>query len=129
MPVLPSTPMSVVLIVENDADLLGALSEGLADQGWTVLGATSVRGALEVAQTRHVDVVLSDLGLADGDGEALAGTLGATLPLVFMTGSSLRGRELHGLSVVTKPFDVPEVAAILAQALSQRSEPGHSVVT
>jgi DNA-binding response OmpR family regulator len=55
-----------------------------------------------------VDVVLSDLGLADGDGGALAGTLGANLPLVFMAGSPLRARELDASSVIIKPFDLGE---------------------
>ena len=115
--------MSVVLIVEDDPDLLGAISDGLAEDGWTVLGAGSMARALELARTHQMDVVLSDLRLADGDGQALEHALRAgavTVPVVFMTGLSLRGRDLGASTVIVKPFDMAEAAAALRRALSER---------
>jgi len=114
--------MSVVLIVEDDADLLAAISDGLVDEGWTVLGAGSVGEALELTRTRQVDVVLSDLRLADGDGQEIfracqAGAGGQ--PVVFMTGLPLPERDLDGSTVLTKPFDLAQAAIALRRVLSQ----------
>jgi two-component system phosphate regulon response regulator PhoB len=117
--------MSAVLIVEDDPDLLGAVSEGLEAEGWTVLQARSVGEALELTRMHAVDIVLSDLGLADGDGEMLRRALGRDpstfdVPLVIMTASSVRGRDLDPSTVIRKPFDAVDASAALERALSRQ---------
>lgn len=112
--------MSVVLLVEDDAELLAAISDGLVAEGWKVLAATSVSQALELSAGHAIDIVLSDMGLADGDGEALRRPfIAAGLPVVLMTGSSLRERETGPSSILIKPFDTVDAAAFLERALSK----------
>jgi DNA-binding response OmpR family regulator len=117
--------MPAVLIVDDDADLLVALSDAVDNEGWTVLAASSGAAALDLAQSNRIDVVLADLSLADGAGRALEKAFRAlgpagTPPLVFMTGSSLNGRQVDGWTVLTKPFDVRELMAVLEAAVRRR---------
>lgn len=117
-------PTSVVLLVEDDADLLGAVSDGLTEDGWTVLAASSVSQALELVRTRRVDVIFSDLRPADGDGQILQHAdraVGDPVPIVFMTGLLPRGRDLAGSTVIIKPFETSQATAALRQTLSKRA--------
>ena len=60
--------MATILIVEDDALLLDALSGQLTQQGWDVLTASSVPQARTALQAQAVDGVILDLGLPGGDG-------------------------------------------------------------
>jgi DNA-binding response OmpR family regulator len=115
--------MLTVLIVDDDADLLEAVSDSVDSEGWTVLAAASRSAALELARSNHVDVVLADLSLADGEGRALEKAFRAlgpagTAPFVFMTGSPQRSPEPDGSTVLTKPFSVRELVVALEDAMS-----------
>ena len=71
-----------VLVVEDHADTLTAAAALLTELGCEVTAARSMRDALLAADRQPFDLVLSDLGLADGSGLDLMRRL----------------RELHGLS-------------------------------
>ena len=60
-----------VLLVEDDVDNLELLSSCLESEGARTLSAGSIAGALALTIGQHIDVVVSDLELADGDGCAL----------------------------------------------------------
>jgi DNA-binding response OmpR family regulator len=114
--------MLTVLIADDDANLLEAVSDSVDSEGWTVLAAASHPAALQPARSNHVDLVLADVWLADGQGRALEkafralGPAGAA-PFVFMTASPQRSRELGGSTVLTKPFSVREVVGALEDAI------------
>ena len=119
--------MPIVLVVEDDSDLLPILTEALAAEGWMVLCAASAAGALQIARSRHVDVVLTDVRMPDGDGLDLESTFKAIpmlscIPFVLMTGSPPDMIELRGRSVLFKPFGISDASAALAASL-QREEP------
>jgi signal transduction histidine kinase/ActR/RegA family two-component response regulator len=76
-PVRPDTPAAArpfrletrrVLLVEDHIDTLRAARALLAELACDVVAATSVREALAAAQAQPFDLVLSDLGLPDGNG-------------------------------------------------------------
>lgn len=57
-----------ILLVDDHPDTLQAMSKLLRKWGYSVATADCVRAALEVADKQPFDVLLSDLGLPDGNG-------------------------------------------------------------
>ena len=49
-----------ILIVEDDPTILEILIEGLADEGYTAAGVTSMDEAIGALRARRYDLVLSD---------------------------------------------------------------------
>ena len=120
--------MATILIVEDDALLLDALSGQLAQQGWDVLTASSVPQARAALQAQAVDGVILDLGLPDGDGmEVLVWARKhiTGLPVLILTARDgiedrVRGLNSGADDYLTKPFDMLELQARL-QAMLRRS--------
>jgi CheY-like chemotaxis protein/anti-sigma regulatory factor (Ser/Thr protein kinase) len=104
-----------VLIVDDNEDILEALSEFLRSAGHVVATAKDGPTALEVLKTFHADVAILDIGLPVMDGYELAGRIRATpgevLPrLIALTGygqDSDRARaKAAGFAVhLTKPVE------------------------
>jgi CheY-like chemotaxis protein len=121
-----------VLIVEDDAVFRAPLRAALAAEGYAVVAVDSAEAAEIVLDHQVIDVVLSDLGLPDMDGTALAARHPG-IPFVLITGSppdrtpraplppSVRAR-------LVKPFDVPHLLVVLRQAMeataATRGDPG-----
>ena len=110
-----------VLIVEDDAVFRVPLGAALAAEGYTVVAVVSAEAAETVLDHEAVDVVLTDLGLPDMDGAALAARHPG-IPFVLITGSppdhtpgaplppSVRAR-------LVKPLDVPRLLVVLREAV------------
>jgi DNA-binding response OmpR family regulator len=114
--------MPVVLVVDDDGDLLDILPDILSADGWKVLAAPSASAALEVARSKRVDVVLTDLVMPDMDGQALEGAFRAdpllrSIPFVFMTAAVRQGAELAAARRLVKPFGIDDVVAMLRSCL------------
>lgn len=107
-----------VLLVEDHAELASALAFLLRQDGCLVYVAGSVKAALEVAQKEAVDLVVSDLGLPDGDGRELMVQLRERYQLrgIALTGSEVAGEgaELRGrgfVDALKKPVDFEDLFA------------------
>jgi CheY-like chemotaxis protein len=88
----PQTPLRL-LIVEDHADSARALARLFRHEGHTVVTAHTMSGALAlVAGQQPVDVLLSDIGLPDGDGCELLRRLRA-----FYGGRDVPALALSGL--------------------------------
>jgi two-component system response regulator QseB len=123
-----------VLVVEDDEGIAAGLQGHLRQQGCAVDVADSVAGAWAALRAEHFDIVLLDLGLADGDGHevlhrlrrAAAGELpDAKTPVLIMTARDAVASRIaaldHGADdYVTKPFDPDELAARM-RALRRRA--------
>ena len=122
----PETPCPLrVFIVENHADTLTYLAMYLEMRGYHVAAATSVREALEALPTADCNVLISDIGLPDGDGWELLRRVRPQLPqpiyAVAMSGFGLptsqqRSRDAGYRHHLLKPFKVAELDAILEEA-------------
>ncbi|GMU20987.1 MAG: hypothetical protein AMXMBFR13_10830 [Phycisphaerae bacterium] len=66
----PASSPRILLVEDHQATSL-VLQRFMKKWGWEVLPASSVKSALELAATRPFDLVISDLGLPDGDGHGL----------------------------------------------------------
>jgi DNA-binding response OmpR family regulator len=123
-----------VLVVEDDKGIAAGLSAHLRRQGDAVDAVTRVADAWHALCGEPFDIVLLDLGLADGEGSDLLRRLRAAradrlpdpaTPVLIMTArdevaSRIEGLDLGADDYVTKPFDPDELAARM-RALRRRS--------
>ncbi|MDB5572535.1 MAG: proble transcriptional regulator [Hyphomicrobiales bacterium] len=82
----------LVLIVEDDPALLHLYSAFL-QRGYRTVGAQSIAEAIDVARTRHVDAIVTDLHLGDGLGTSFmhlldAGEARLAPPIIVMTSNT-----------------------------------------
>jgi two-component system phosphate regulon response regulator PhoB len=121
--------VSTVLIVEDEADLLGLLDHNLRQAGMETLRAATAEEALAQVGRRVPDLVLLDLMLPDMPGSEVCRRLkGADrtrhLPVVILTAKAeevdrVVAFELGADDYVTKPFSVRELVLRL-QAILRR---------
>jgi PAS domain S-box-containing protein len=102
-----------VLLVEDHGDTARATVRLLERSGYKVEWAEGVAAALRLAESQPFDIVVSDLGLPDGDGYEVMqrlkerhGVPGIALSGFGMEGDVLRGREAGFLEHLVKPVDV-----------------------
>src|SRR6185295_13263170 len=69
-----------ILLVEDHADTNKSLTNLLRRRGYHVQSAVSLQSALDLSATEVLDVLISDLGLPDGDGLELMEKLGPKRP-------------------------------------------------
>lgn len=116
--------MARVLLVEDDRDVRESLVEVLEAEGHSVVQARNAREGLEqLARPGAPAVVLLDMRLPGMDGGGFLGALQA-LPdadrfrVILMSAdrsvNSLR-EEPGVVAVLNKPFDFPELLALLTQ--------------
>jgi two-component system CheB/CheR fusion protein len=119
-----------VLVVEDDVDNLELLVSYLDGEGAVALGAGSIAAALAQTIGKHVDVVVSDLELADGDGCALVKQLRsrealADLPAIAVTGYSdqkwrNKAAECGFARYALKPFSIDILVDWVAELSAAR---------
>ena len=115
-----------IFLVENHADTLKWLTLYLQQMGHTVASASTMEDALAALPEASCEVLISDIGLPDGDGWQLLQRLrdaAKTLPgyAIAMSGygmnadrskSKVAGYSQH----ILKPFKAAELQALLAEA-------------
>jgi PAS domain S-box-containing protein len=116
----PTQPGGTVLVVEDEAVVLGVLTEGLRDLGYQTLHATDGRAGLEVLRDAGpLDLLVTDVGLPGGmNGRQLADQarqLRPGLRVLFVTGyaeaAALGAGALEpGMALLTKPFSMEALA-------------------
>jgi two-component system KDP operon response regulator KdpE len=119
--------MTRVLVVDDEPQLLRALTINLRARHYEVRGAASGSEALTSAAAQPPDVVILDLGLPDMDGtEVIAGLRGWTdVPILVLSGRTDSLDKVEALDAgaddyVTKPFGMDELLARL-RAMTRRS--------
>ena len=118
-----------VLVVDDEAELLGVLRDALERGGHKVTTATSGQEGIERFREDRYDVVLTDLGMADVSGWGVAqvvrkeGAPGIVLGLVTGWGATISEEmvQSHGVTfVVSKPFDLEELVSRVNRAIAAR---------
>jgi DNA-binding response OmpR family regulator len=92
--------------------------------GYTVEHAATLRRALEMARQGDYDVVLTDLGLPDGNGLELGPAVGARLPVIALSGfgsaEDVRRTAAAGFAGhLVKPADPEDIHAAVMKALAR----------
>jgi DNA-binding response OmpR family regulator len=117
-----------VFIVENHEDTLRWLAMYLQDCGHVVGQARTIAEALALVPVGAWDVLISDIGLPDGNGWDLLQTLRLPRPVfgIAMSGfgrnaDSERSRAAGYRHHLVKPFKIAELDAMLEEALRDRA--------
>lgn len=124
---LNTSPTPRVLVVDDELLIRWALREALEAKGYVVSEAEDAAGA-RTAMTEVPDAVILDYRLPDSNDLGLLLTIRHGAPatrVIMMTayGSSemIRGAlDLGAYRVVSKPFEVHEIADLVASALAAR---------
>jgi two-component system, OmpR family, KDP operon response regulator KdpE len=121
--------VSTVLIIDDDPQLLRALSINLKARDYRVVTALDGSLGLAAAAAELPDVVVLDLGLPDIDGvEVVAGLRGwSQVPILVLSARDdprvkVRALDAGADDYITKPFGMDELLARLRAAL-RRSAP------
>ncbi|MDQ6625437.1 MAG: response regulator [Verrucomicrobiota bacterium] len=124
----PSRPWRIFL-VEDHVDTARAISGYLRSLGHSVSVANDVRTARKCAGTGEFDILLSDLGLPDGNGWDLLRELrpGASFKAIAMSGYNTpedleRSKAAGFLEHLAKPLVPEELEAAFARVMAEGSK-------
>lgn len=116
-----------LLLLEDDHALAKGLLQSLANHQYAVDHFETVKAGLHAIEQEHYDLVLLDLGLADGDGFDFLRQYRRkqTQPVLILTARDTVDDKIHGLDLgaddyLAKPFDISELHARI-RALLRRS--------
>ncbi|UQB43039.1 sigma-54-dependent Fis family transcriptional regulator [Thiomicrospira microaerophila] len=121
----PNKP--ILFVVEDDADMADLLAELATTTGFKVEVFLQAERAQQAIHLNPPAVVLTDLRLPDGDGlSILETTKHASLDtqVVLITGyatlqDAVQGFKLGLYDLITKPFDIAQMTALLQRLLDQ----------
>jgi len=111
-----------VLVVDDDPDILDALSEILEVEGYDVQRARNGREALQRLEQGLPDLVLLDLMMPVMDGWEFARSLDpdARPPIIVLSADrnvSVKAQEIGALGWLAKPFELSELLAVVRRAI------------
>ncbi len=107
-----------VLVVDDDSQMLKAVTNALSARGYEVLKAGNGETALSLAAEEDLDLVLLDLGLPGIEGHEVIGRLRAwsDLPVIIISVRDSQEEKVAALDAgaddfITKPFGMKELLA------------------
>ncbi len=107
-----------ILAIDDDVNLQTVVGQYLDGEGYVVITANDVKGALEKIDVTHADVILLDLGLPDGEGLSLIPQfrIKTNAPIIIVSGKSDTTEKIICLEMgaddyITKPFEMRELSA------------------
>lgn len=125
-----NTSRSTVLIADDDPEILTLLSIRLTKRGYTVLEAADGLQTLQVARSRHPDLVLLDVMMPGKNGWEVARELRsdpslADIGIVMLTAIGEKVNEmtspLYGADdFIDKPFNFDDLEKKIARVIDQR---------
>ncbi|HKQ78962.1 MAG TPA: sigma-54 dependent transcriptional regulator [Blastocatellia bacterium] len=121
-----------ILIADDDRLIRLTLEAGLSLYGFRVSCARSGREAMEAAQGKIFDGIVSDVYMPDGDGLMLLREIRSSqpkIPIILMTavGSvnlAVRAIEEGATDFIAKPFEIEALANLMHRHLNARLEAG-----
>ncbi len=120
--------MDKILVVDDEPGIRALLKDVLSAQEYDVICASRAGEALEVAALERPDLVITDVGLPDGDGVQVARgirEIPSDIPVLIMTGAPSAGGAAEAMNLgiydyLWKPLDLAELSAAVERALSVR---------
>jgi CheY-like chemotaxis protein len=110
-----------ILVVDDHDDTLRSMKMLLTRLGYEVLAAENMTDALRIAEEQHFDILLSDIGLPDGNGLELLKKIRAwrTVPALALSGFGMdedidRSREAGFADHLTKPVSIDRLQAAIS---------------
>lgn len=121
--------MKKVLIVDDDAKNIFALSAMLRSKGWDTVSASTMQEAMDLlANTPVFDIMLLDMMMPDMDGYEGLGLfrndpLLKELPVIAVTAQAMKGDREKCLAAgadeyVSKPIDIDRLLILMHQFIN-----------
>jgi len=117
-----------ILVVDDDQDLLKALSVRLKAHNYSTVFATDAASAIAQAKSENPDLIILDLGLPDGNGFIVMERLQqidslASIPVIVITGRSERVYKDPALiagakGYLQKPVENEELLSAIGRVLA-----------
>jgi DNA-binding NtrC family response regulator len=127
---MPINPQSRILVVDDELLIRWSLSEALTAAGYAVVeGRDAAEARLAIRDQAHKpDLVVLDYRLPDSNDLGLLTTIrheAPTVPVILMTAYGtaevVKGAlDLGAYRVVSKPFEVHDMASLVTEALAAR---------
>lgn len=119
-------PQPKILLVEDDAGIVGGLRKGLQSEGYDVAVAERGDVGLTQAKEQSFDVVITDLKMPGLSGLELVEQLHAAkpkLPILLMTAfgtteTAIEATKLGAYDYLLKPFDMTELLDLVAKSVA-----------
>ncbi|MBX7117294.1 MAG: sigma-54 dependent transcriptional regulator [Myxococcaceae bacterium] len=117
-----------LLVIDDEKDMCDLLQIALERAGHQVIATTSAKAALELVAQEDIDVVLTDLGMAEMSGIAVCERVLGTqpdIPVVVVTGQNTMDSVVAALRAgaydfITKPVDTELLKISVERAISHR---------
>jgi CheY-like chemotaxis protein len=122
-----------ILIVDDERDIVKALTIRLRGAGYEVVTAFDGAQGIFMAHKEKPDLVLLDIRMPAGNGFSVAEKLKQSvdtlaIPLIFLTGSPEKNSEEKAMALgarfyVKKPYDPEELLDAIKRALEKDLDP------
>ena len=106
------------ILIEDEPQIRRFVRGALEGEGWQVHEAATLRDGLAAAGTRQPDLIVLDLGLPDGDGNALIRDVRgwSAVPIIVLSARVDEADKIEALDAgaddyLTKPFGTGELLA------------------
>ena len=118
-------PMSLIMLVEDDLDILRLLDDTLSEEpNWSIRAYSSCEGALEALERGlRPDVIVFDVMMPGKDGNDLLRWRNANCPntpAIAMSASLLSLTELGASYMLLKPFAMTTLIFAIHAAIGDR---------
>lgn len=107
-----------ILLVEDDITLAMGIEYSLKNEGFNVKTVGKIKDAKEKISNSHIDIILLDVNLPDGNGYELCKEVrvDSEVPIIFLTACDeevniVMGLDLGADDYITKPVRVRELVA------------------
>jgi nitrogen regulation protein NR(I) len=136
-----------ILLVEDDRQIVTALTRVLTDEGYDVTHAEDATKGLSLATAEPCDLVITDFKLPGVTGMELVQSLHDArprLPVILMTAhgttdTAIEATKLGAYDYLLKPFEMPDLLALVEKAVTHNRvmlepidisevSPGHSAI-
>src|SRR5438552_1067041 len=122
------TPAAKILLIEDDPGIVMTLRRVLKEEGHEVLVEKRGDSGLAAAREDSFDIVITDMKLPGLNGLDLVRELHAAkprLPIILMTAhgtteTAIQATQSGAYDYLLKPFEVPELIALVEKAVASR---------
>lgn len=118
-----------VLVIEDHEDTAIVMARMLEDMGHNIVPASSVASAVDILTREKVDLIISDIGLPDGNGVSLIHAVRTfcDAPAIALTGYGMREDVERCLNAgfnkhVTKPVTFEVLQQIIAEVCDNKND-------
>ena len=120
-----------ILIIDDEKDVLMVLEKGLTAEGYSVIAASNGNEAIDLAKSRHPNLVILDVLMPGMDGGEVARKLKdmpetKDIPVIFLTGMFPTRKESEDFQMIAdhvlfyKPYEILKLINVIENVLLEK---------